>query len=259
MSESRGGPGGGPRGGRGGVAVVGAGPAGLAAAWRLSSGGRRVTLYEARPEPGGRLRTEEFGETAADAAVQLLSDGYDRLLAMARDLGAADLLVRVPGRDALWRGGRAHALHYGSVTGMAASGALPMSLKLRMGLRYLPFLERHAGVLDLNDPARATAAGLDEESIADWGRREVGDDFVELLVYPLLAAYYGITPEEQLLLSDAQTSGGLLISVPAELADTLVKALREAGKPGWKPSLGGTLCGRCIVILGRIPLPVTRR
>ena len=178
------------------MAVVGAGPAGLAAAWRLSSGGRRVTLYEARAEPGGRLRTEEFGETAADAAVQLLSDGYDRLLAMARDLGAADLLVRVPGRDALWRGGRAHALHYGSVTGMAASGALPMSLKLRMGLRYLPFLERHAGVLDLNDPARATAAGLDEESIAEWGRREVGDDFVELLVYPLLAAYYGITPEE---------------------------------------------------------------
>jgi protoporphyrinogen/coproporphyrinogen III oxidase len=63
-------------------------------------------------------------------------------------------------------------------------------------MKYLPFLERHADVLDLNDPARATAAGLDGETIADWGRRELGDEFVELMAYPLLAAYYGITPEE---------------------------------------------------------------
>ncbi|MBW3553238.1 MAG: FAD-dependent oxidoreductase [Gemmatimonadetes bacterium] len=180
----------------GGVGVVGAGPAGLAAAWRLRAAGHRVTVYEAGPAPGGRLRTEEVGDTAADVAVQLLSDGYDRLLEMAADLDAASLLVRVPGRDALWRGDRAHRLRYGSVTGMAASGALPASLKLRMGLRYVPFLERNAAALDLNDPGRAAAAGLDAESIAEWGRRELGDDFVELLVYPLLAAYYGVTPEE---------------------------------------------------------------
>lgn len=182
--------------GGGGIGVVGAGPAGLAAAWRLQAAGHRVTVYEAGPEAGGGLRTEEVGETAADVAVQLLSDGYDRLLEMAEDLDAASLLVRVPGRDALWRGDRAHPLRYGSVTGMATSGALPTSLKLRMGLRYLPFLERNAAALDLNAPGRAAAAGLDAESIADWGRREVGDDFVELLAYPLLAAYYGVTPEE---------------------------------------------------------------
>ena len=126
MSETSGG---------GGIGVVGAGPAGLAAAWRLSETGHRVTVYEARGEPGGRLRTEEVGGAAADVAVQLLSDGYDALLGMARSLGAEDLLVRVPGRDALWRGGRAHGLRYGSIAGMAASGALPTSLKLRMGLR----------------------------------------------------------------------------------------------------------------------------
>ncbi len=181
---------------RGGIGVVGAGPAGLAAAWSLSAAGRRVTVYDAREEVGGRLRTEELAGTAADVAVQLVSAGYERLLEMAGDLGASDLLIRVPGRDALWRGDRAHTLRYGSMAGMAGSGALPTSLKLRMGLRYLPFLEGHAAALDLNEPARAAAAGLDDESIADWGRRELGDDFVELLTYPLLAAYYGVTPEE---------------------------------------------------------------
>jgi protoporphyrinogen oxidase len=128
--------------------------------------------------------------------VQLLSDGYDRTRMLAGRLGQGDRLVEVSGRDAVWRDGRPHGLRYGSVTSMATSGALPTGLKLRMGMRYLPFLERHEGVLDLNAPARAVAAGLGGESIAEWGRRELGDDFVELLVYPLLAAYYGVTPEE---------------------------------------------------------------
>ena len=179
---------------RGSLAVVGAGPAGLAAAWRLSAGGP-VRLYEARSRPGGRLRTEEVAGTRADAVVQLLSDGYAETRRLLDAMGLADRLMEVPGRDALWRGGRAHVLRYGSVLSMAASGALPAGLKLRLGLRYVPFLERHGEALDLNDPGRAPEA-LAGESIAAWGRRELGDDFVELMAYPLLASYYGVTPEE---------------------------------------------------------------
>jgi protoporphyrinogen/coproporphyrinogen III oxidase len=178
-----------------GIGIVGAGPAGLAAAWWLTARGHRVRVYEGR-EVGGRLRTERLGGSGADVVVQLLSEGYTQVVELAGSVGAGSLLVPVPGRDALWRGGRAHPLRYGSVASMASSGALPGRLKLRLGVKYLPFLERHAEVLDLNDPSRAAAAGLDGESIAAWGGRELGDDFVELMAYPLLAAYYGITPEE---------------------------------------------------------------
>ena len=41
----------------------------------------------------------------------------------------------------------------------------------------------------------------------------------------------GLTKEEQLLLADAQTSGGLLIAVPAERADALLRALEKRGTP----------------------------
>jgi protoporphyrinogen/coproporphyrinogen III oxidase len=178
-----------------GIGIVGAGPSGLAAAWRLVTAGRRVRLYEAS-ETGGRLRTERMSGTSADVAVQLLSHGYTRTLDLVQAVGASDLLVRVPGRDALWREGIAHPLRYGSVTSMASSRALPAGLKVRLGLKYVPFLERHADALDLNEPALSGAAGLDGETIAEWGRRELGDEFVELMAYPLLAAYYGVTPEE---------------------------------------------------------------
>ncbi len=178
------------------TAVVGSGPAGMAAAWRLASAGRRVRVYESTSRVGGRLRTERVAGRGADVAVQLLSEDYDRTLALLGEMGLSDGMVGAPGRDALWRDGRPHPLRYGSITSMVASGALPTRLKLRMGLRYVPFLERHAGSLDLNAPVRAAAAGLDEESIAEWGRDHLGEDFVEWLAYPLLSAYYGVTPEE---------------------------------------------------------------
>ncbi|HSJ23835.1 MAG TPA: FAD-dependent oxidoreductase, partial [Longimicrobiales bacterium] len=101
-----------------------------------------------------------------------------------------------PGHDALWRNGRAHGITYGSVTSMVASGALPMTLKLKMGAQYLPFLNRDARSLDANDPSATGGVAFDDTSIGEWGRQKLGRDFVELLAYPLLAAYYGATPEE---------------------------------------------------------------
>lgn len=178
------------------MAVVGAGPAGLAAAWTLCIAGAEVTVYEAASRPGGKLRTEDLGNARVDVAVQFLASHYHETLRIVREIGADSLLVRASGRDALWRRRRAHSLTYGSVTSMAASTALPAGLKLRLLARYLPFLTRHSADLDPNLPARAARAGLDERSIASWGREVLGEDFVELLAYPLLAAYHGAAPEE---------------------------------------------------------------
>lgn len=127
-------------------------------------------------------------------AVQLLSTGYTATLGLLDAMELSDRMVPAPGRDALWRDGRVHPLRYGSMTSMAASGALPAGLKVRLGLRYAPFLERRGDSFDLNDPAAADR--LHETTIADWGAGEMGDAFVEWLAYPLLSAYYGVTPEE---------------------------------------------------------------
>ena len=176
------------------IAVIGAGLAGLAAAWRLVERGQEVVVYERRPVPGGLLATVERGGIRADTGTQLLASTYHATFALARAAGLNDLLVRSSGRDALWRRGRSHGITYGSVASMAASAALPALLKLKLAGKYVPWLSSRAAHLDVNDLA-GTAVGEDRESIAAWGRRELGEDFVEYLTYPLLAAYYGTPPE----------------------------------------------------------------
>lgn len=200
------------------IAVIGGGAAGLAAAQRLQQAGAAVVVYEARPWLGGRVRTDEVDGYRIDTCAQLFGSMYRCFFRLLDELGAGDLAVRTPMRDALWRNGRAHEVVYGSLASMLASGALPARTKLRLGTRYLPFLARHAAYLEMHALERAAAAGLDAESIAEWGEREIGRDFVEYLVYPLLAASVGALPE--------QTSAALYHLLASAGTDVTMYALR---------------------------------
>lgn len=178
------------------VAVIGGGPAGLSAAFRLARAGAAVSVLEAEATVGGRTRTDVVDGVPVDAAAQLFASVYTRFLAVLREAGAAALCQHASGRDALWREGRVHEVVYGSPTSMLASGALPFGLKLRLGAHYLPYLHRHGDALRMEALERTAAAGLDAESIAAWGERELGRGFVDLLAAPLLQTMYGSTAEE---------------------------------------------------------------
>jgi protoporphyrinogen/coproporphyrinogen III oxidase len=221
------------------VAVVGAGPAGMAAAHRLARAGASVEVLEAAAEPGGRTRTDVLDGWRVDAAVQLVAASYTTFLRLLRDAGGGGLPVRSPGRDALWRRGKAHEVVFGSPTSMLASGALPLTLKLKMGASYLPFLRRHAGDLSLDALPRAAGGGLDGESIAAWGERTLGRDFVDLLAAPMLATLYGAAPDE--------VSAGFYHALARQGMELEVLAL-EGGAQGFCAALaralaaaGGTL------------------
>ena len=73
------------------VVVVGAGFAGLMAAWRLTQGGCEVVVLEARDRVGGRVWSQELipgdRRTVIERGAEFVLDGYDVLREVLAELG----------------------------------------------------------------------------------------------------------------------------------------------------------------------------
>src|SRR6202050_4860294 len=73
------------------VVVVGAGFAGLMAAWRLTQGGCDVVVLEARDRVGGRVWSQELipgdRRTVIERGAEVVLDGYDVLRELLAELG----------------------------------------------------------------------------------------------------------------------------------------------------------------------------
>ena len=83
------------------VAVIGAGWAGLAAAFRLKNAGADVTVFEASGTPGGRARgVSDLQLGTIDNGQHLMLGAYTECLALIRELSPqrvdAELLTRLP-------------------------------------------------------------------------------------------------------------------------------------------------------------------
>jgi protoporphyrinogen/coproporphyrinogen III oxidase len=94
------------------IAVVGSGPAGMTAAYRLQQAGHAVEVLEARDVVGGRTHAERLGPGHhCDTGAGWLTSFYDHTLALFDELGYRDLLIRprhVRGAADLRTGGRVY-------------------------------------------------------------------------------------------------------------------------------------------------------
>jgi protoporphyrinogen oxidase len=88
------------------VAVVGAGLAGLTAALRLTEAGHKVKVFERYPRPGGLARVTEVGGEPLEAFYHHLFTSDTSYLALAEELGVADLIEWLPSRVGIWTEGR---------------------------------------------------------------------------------------------------------------------------------------------------------
>src|SRR2546422_5704972 len=79
------------------VAIVGAGIAGLAAAWELQRAGVAVTLLEGERRAGGVIVTERRDGFVVEGGPDGFLAAEPDLPALARELGIADRLVDQPG------------------------------------------------------------------------------------------------------------------------------------------------------------------
>ena len=96
------------------VAVIGAGPAGCAAAHRLSCQGHDVALYEKGSAPGGRSFTHRADGFCLDTGAAFITNFYPRFEALAAELGCAESIRELHRVTGLRRGDRVGLLDIAS-------------------------------------------------------------------------------------------------------------------------------------------------
>lgn len=164
------------------VLVVGAGLAGLAAAWRLTRDGLRVTLMERARFPGGRAAVVHDRGYAFEATPPLLTRADRRLVEWIDEVGLRDemLPLRPLTTAILYRGELCPA----DVRRLIDVRRIP-GVRLLHALRLVRFprlLARYGDAIDIEAPERAAA--LDDRSLADFCRLYFGASALDQWMEP---------------------------------------------------------------------------
>jgi oxygen-dependent protoporphyrinogen oxidase len=165
-------------------AVIGAGIAGLSAAWELERAGHDVVVFEAAREIGGKLKRSRVRGLAFP-----LEDGADAFLArvpdaleLCHEIGIDELVHPATGQAWVWADEALHPLPKAQLLG------LPTDLDelAASGLLSADAVARAAEDLDSEAPPVA-----DDLSVGELVRSRLGDEVCDHLVEPLLGGING--------------------------------------------------------------------
>ncbi|MCP4038614.1 MAG: NAD(P)/FAD-dependent oxidoreductase [bacterium] len=153
------------------IAVLGAGPAGLACAHRLLQSGHEVTVYEADDRPGGMSAHFDFDGLDIERFYHFVCTPDHALIALLSELEIDDRLEWHPGTMGYFYRGQIH--EWGNPLALLRFPHLSLLSKLRYGLHTWLSIRRNHW------------RGLDERNAIDWVKGWVGDEAFDLLWRPL--------------------------------------------------------------------------
>jgi protoporphyrinogen/coproporphyrinogen III oxidase len=148
--------------------VVGAGVAGLTAAYRLMRRGLDVTVLEAEDRVGGRLSTVAKDGYRFDLAASMMLSSYRRTVALVAELGMDRAVEHPDVVTGVYRDGAVHPL--GGPADALRSRLLSARAKLRMAPLVADVVRHRAA---LNWGGEAAAADLDLGSAREYADRRL--------------------------------------------------------------------------------------
>lgn len=175
------------------IVVVGAGIAGMTAAFRLQQAGHPVKILEAEDRAGGRMRTVERRGYHMDLAAILLIENYRQMRDLVRDLGIEDTTLRTNNQVGIRRDGRIHRMRANRPTDLKRSGLLPWSSVPAM-VRLQKDLNKYGSRLRW-DSDLGEAAALDTETAAAYAERRLDKEFRDYVVDPMSAMFFNSPPD----------------------------------------------------------------
>ncbi len=180
------------------VIIVGAGLAGMGAAYSLKKAGVDAKVLEALPEAGGRVRSLQWHGAWIDAGAEFITD---RDLVYFQDaittLGLGKDLLTYPGSEItfdVWKDNRAHPLKITEPASFFSFGAISRKGKFQL-LRMLPLMLQQMRANGNTDYEPWRAAWCDDESVETWLKR-IAPEFLEYVVEPTFELYCGYQPHD---------------------------------------------------------------
>jgi oxygen-dependent protoporphyrinogen oxidase len=173
------------------VFVVGAGPSGLAAAWRLRAAGQPVVVLESRERVGGQLLTVKRDGFLMEAGTTILPAAYADVMRLVRESGMLDQLIAANSLMGFMRGGELHTLRADKLALDAArTRLLSTGAKLRVARLVFDAL-RLRRVLSYED--LSVAATFDSETPRAYATRVgLGDELYDYLIEPAVRGGAGV-------------------------------------------------------------------
>jgi protoporphyrinogen/coproporphyrinogen III oxidase len=173
------------------VFVVGAGPSGLAAAWRLRGAGCDVTILEGRDRVGGQLLTIERDGFLIEAATTILPAAYESVMGLVREAGLTADLVPASSLIAFVRDGQHHTLRADHLAVDAVrSKLLGAWSKAKVG-RFALDMARVRRVLSYED--LSVAGAFDSETPEAYAvRRGLDGELYDYFIEPIVRAGAGV-------------------------------------------------------------------
>ncbi|MFM0304266.1 NAD(P)/FAD-dependent oxidoreductase [Paraburkholderia sediminicola] len=203
------------------VAVVGAGLAGLTAAYRLKQAGMQVTVFESENVVGGRMGDRKVGDIAFNSGARLVypfGRAFNRLV---EDLSLNDILVPLRNLTAQCVApGGTHTIELMPSFRSLATPGLRVTERIAMIRHALQMRALKSRV----DPDWAISAldvdrAFDQMTLADYTRERIGPNVLARMVEPVFRATRSFNPETLSALF-------YLTTVPHLIGETTVYTLK---------------------------------
>ena len=179
------------------VVVVGAGIAGLTAAFRLQQAGYTVRVLEAGGRVGGRMITIEWQGIRIDPGAEFITGADRYLLKLVDELGVRDRLIdfsqEQTGFDVtVMRDGKLHTVNFMSIPSYLRWTGVSLGARLSMA-KLLPYLLRYRRANPFHPEA---APGDDQEGMESFFYRAINGEMFEYWVEPTFDVFCSFAPED---------------------------------------------------------------
>ena len=205
------------------IGIIGAGAAGLAAAYDLVNKGHSVSVYEAAPFIGGQASTIDINGGRLERAYHHLFTNDTDIIDLMAELGIGDSLQWFPSTVGTFVNGRVYKTT--SPMDLLRFGALPIKDRIKLGIFMLRM--RRIKEWEPLEPYTADA----------WLREKLGGKAYEVMMEPMLRGKFGEYADKvgapwfwskiQTRFASRKGAGGEQLGYPVKSFDEIFDVMRD--------------------------------